>query len=243
MIPLINVYIKYLLYSRKCVTMSEVMNKQLASTVIPFIESRFLQVAQLEGDIALFPLTKENHLQVVTDKDKSSKFGEVFTPLWLVDEMITRVSDYDWKNQNLTTLDLCAGYGQFTIRMLRKKYSVLGDNFDVYKFLKSYPDEIRKQSATHSFSELQLSSAYKLLFIFGSRINLFIGDSRMLNILPDGTKGIWYYCTKSNNWIECTDKVAEWIGSPSRYNIKRETKFVDLFTQEFITDDNPETEA
>jgi hypothetical protein len=223
--------------------MSEVMNKQLASVVIPFIESRFLQVAELEGDIALFPLTKENHLQVVTDKDKSNKFGEVFTPLWLVDEMITRVSDYDWKNPYTTTLDLCAGYGQFTIRMLRKKYSVLGDNFDVYKFLKSYPDEIRKQSATHSFSELQLTSAYKLLFIFGSRINLFIGDSRMLNILPDGTKGIWYYCTKSNNWIECTDKVAEWIGSPSRYNIKRETKFVDLFTQEFITDDNPETEA
>ena len=223
--------------------MSEVMNKQLASVVIPFIESRFLQVAELEGDIALFPLTKENHLQVVTDKDKSNKFGEVFTPLWLVDEMINRVSDYDWKNPNTTTLDLCAGYGQFTIRMLRKKYSVLGDNFDVYKFLKSYPDEIRKKSATHSFSELQLSSAYKLLFIFGSRINLFIGDSRMLSILPDGTKGIWYYCTKSNNWIECTDKVAEWMGSPSRYNIKRETKFVDLFTQEFIADVYAQTEA
>lgn len=222
--------------------MTEVMNKQLASTVIPFIESRFLQVAQLEGDIALFPLTKENHLQVTTDKDKSNKFGEVFTPLWLVDEMITRISDYDWKNPNLTTLDLCAGYGQFTIRMLRKKFSVLGDDFDVYKFLKSYPDEIRKKPATHSFSELQLSSAYKLLFIFGTRINLFIGDSKMLNILPDYTKGIWFYCNKSKDWIECTDKVMEWVGSPSKYNIKRETKFVELFTQEYMSDVQPETE-
>jgi len=223
--------------------MPSVMNKQLASVVIPFIESRFLQVAQLEGDITIFPLKKENHLQVITDKDKSSKFGEVFTPLWLVDEMITRVSDYDWKNPNITTLDLCAGYGQFTVRMLRKKFSVLGDDFDVYKFLKSYPDEIRKKPATHSFSELQLSSAYKLLFIFGTRINLFIGDSRMLKNLPDGAKGIWYYCTKSKNWIECTDKAIEWVGSPNRYNIKREIKFVDLFTQEFITDVNSETEV
>jgi len=222
--------------------MTEVMNKQQASTVIPFIESRFLQVAQLEGDIALFPLTKENHLQVTTDKDKSNKFGEVFTPLWLVDEMITRKSDYDWKNPNLTTLDLCAGYGQFTIRMLRKKFSVLGDDFDVYKFLKSYPDEIRKKPATHSFSELQLSSAYKLLFIFGTRINLFIGDSTMLNILPDYTKGIWFYCNKSKDWIEWTDKVMEWVGSPSKYNIKRETKFVELFTQEYMSDVQPETE-
>ena len=65
----------------------------------------------------------------------------------------------------------------------------------------------------------------------------------MLSILPDGTKGIWYYCTKSNNWIECTDKVTEWMGSPSRYNIKRETKFVDLFTQEFIADVYAQTEA
>lgn len=223
--------------------MTEVMNKQLASTVIPFIESRFLQVAQLEGDIASFPLTKENHLQVTTDKDKSNKFGEVFTPLWLVDEMITRISDYDWKNPNLTTLDFCAGYGQFTIRMLRKKFSVLGDDFDVYKFLKSYPDEIRKKPATHSFSELQLSSAYKLLFIFGTRINLFIGDSKMLNILPDYTKGIWFYCNKSKDWIECTDKVMEWVGSPSKYNIKRETKFVELFTQEYMSDVQPEREA
>ena len=73
--------------------------------------------------------------------------------------------------------------------------------------------------------------------------NLFIGDSKMLNILPDHAKGIWFYCTKSKNWIECTDKVIEWVGSPSKYSIKRETKFVEMFTQEFIADVDSETEV
>jgi len=213
--------------------MSTQMNKTPASKIIPFIEERFLQIANLTGDIAMFPLTKENHLQVNTDKDKSDKFGEVFTPLWLVDEMLQRVSDYDWKNPQKRTLDLCAGYGQFSIRMLRKKYSLLGDSFDVYRFLKSYPSDVRKEPATHSFSELQLSSCYKLLFIFSTRINLYIGDSKLISTIPDDARGIWYYCNISKKWVECTEKVIELVGSPSKYSLKREEEFVSAF-EEFI---------
>lgn len=221
--------------------MTEQMTKHPASKIIPFLEERFLQIANLTGDIAMFPLANDNHLQVNTNKDKSDKFGEVFTPLWLVDEMLQRVSDYDWKNPKKRTLDLCAGYGQFTIRMLRKKFSLLGDDFDVYRFLKSYPKDIRTEPASHSFSELQLSSCYKLLFIFSTRINLFIGDSRQLPSLPDDARGIWYYCEKSKNWVECTEKVTELVGCPSKYSLKREEAFVKAF-EEFI-DVTPEIPA
>jgi hypothetical protein len=211
--------------------MSEQVNKIPASKIIPFIEQRFLQIANLDGDIDTFPLLRDNHLQVSTDKDKSDKFGEVFTPLWLVDEMLQRVSDYDWKNPKKRTLDLCAGYGQFTIRMLRKKFSLLGDDFDVYKFLKSYPDDVRKEPATHSFSELQLSSCYKLLFIFSTRINLFIGDSKYLPLLPDDARGIWFYCTKKKTWVECTQAVMDVFGNPSKYSESREKQFIEKFEE------------
>lgn len=213
--------------------MSEQMQKHPASKIIPFLEQRFLQIANLTGDIAMFPLTKDNHLQVNTDKNKSDKFGEVFTPLWLVDEMLQRVSDYDWKHPQKKTLDLCAGYGQFTIRMLRKKYDLLGDDFDVYRFLKSYPESFRKEPATHAFSELQLSSCYKLMYIFSTRINLYIGDSKQLPNLPDTARGIWYYCEKSKNWVECTEKVSKLVGTPSKYSLQKEEEFVSAF-EEFI---------
>ena len=39
--------------------------------VVNLIEKRFQEVAELEGDLSIFPLTRENHLQVKTDKQLS----------------------------------------------------------------------------------------------------------------------------------------------------------------------------
>lgn len=179
------------------------------------IEDRFKQVANLHGDFTLVPMPKEYHLQVTTDKQKSDTFGEVFTPIWLVDAMIERVSDYDWRNCNKTTLDLCAGYGQFTIRILRKKFSLLGNKFDIKKFLFD----------THYFSELQLSSCYKLMHIYSPKINLFIGDSKELNSLPDNCSGIYIY---KNKWFDCTIKVQEIFGNPrKKFSDRYQLKFVE----------------
>lgn len=183
-------------------------------TIVESIEKRFKDVANLDGDFSLMPMPKEYHLQVTTNKDKSDTFGEVFTPIWLVDSMLERVSDYDWRNGNKVTLDLCAGYGQFTIRMIRKKFSLMGNKFDVLKFL----------FQTHYFSELQLSSCYKLLHIYSPNINLFIGDSKELKSLPENCSGIYYY---KNGWHDCTEKVQEMFGNPSkRYFSKAEEEFV-----------------
>jgi hypothetical protein len=190
------------------------MTEMRTKTIVESIEKRFKDVANLDGDFSLMPMPKEYHLQVTTNKDKSDTFGEVFTPIWLVDSMLERVSDYDWRNGNKTTLDLCAGYGQFTIRMIRKKFSLLGNKFDILKFL----------FEKHYFSELQLSSCYKLLHIYSPNINLFIGDSKELKSLPENCSGIYYY---NKEWIECTEQVKEIFGNPKKkYSLEAETIFV-----------------
>ena len=182
--------------------------------IVENIESRFKDVANLDGDFSLMPMPKEYHLQVTTNKEKSDSFGEVFTPIWLVDSMLERVSDYDWRNQNKITLDLCAGYGQFTVRMIRKKFDLMGEKFDVKKFLFN----------THYFSELQLSSCHKLMHIYSPNINLFIGDSKELKSLPEKCSGIYYY---NKEWIECTEQVKEIFGNPKKkYSLESEAKFV-----------------
>lgn len=162
------------------------------------LEERFKEVVGLAGNLRTFPITAENHLQVKTDKSKSEKHGEVFTPLWLVDEMIERVSRRDIKDQELTTRDLCCGYGQFTVRLMRCKYEALGESFDLRGFLED----------THTFVELQPNSCYRLLSIFGKGIRLCMGDATKLGELPDeALEGIWVWCESKARWSDMTAKV------------------------------------
>jgi hypothetical protein len=124
----------------------------------------------------------------------------VFTPLWLVDQMIERVSDASLRDQGKTFRDLCAGYGQFTVRLLRKKVGLLGERFDVQDFLAN----------CHSFVELQPNSCYRLLYIFGTKISLAIGDASLLGRLPDSAEGgIWVWCAASEEWKDMTDRVTK----------------------------------
>ena len=130
------------------------------------IEKRFLEVSGISCDLTKFPLTESDiKKNIKIDKEKSNQYGEVFTPLWLVDKMIMKTTVEKLCSAK-STLDLCAGWGQFTVRMIRALANYDKD-FDVYKWLKE----------NHTFIELQLESAYKLLYIFGVDINLLIGDA------------------------------------------------------------------
>jgi hypothetical protein len=211
--------------------MFDTMNTDMkidTAKVVNLIEKRFQEVAELEGDLSIFPLTRENHLQVKTDKEKSDAFGEVFTPLWLVDSMLERISDYDWRNPDKITMDLCAGYGQFTVRMIRKKFNLMGSKFDISKFLQSYPSDVKKSPATHWFAELQLSSCYKLLYIYSTKINLAIGDAKELVSLPDDSRGIMVFNSSTKVWQDRTEQVQEFIGRPRKYSKDNEQKFVEF---------------
>ena len=56
------------------------------------------------------------------------KFGEVFTPLDLVDEMLHSLPHAVWSNKNLTWLDPASGIGNFPIKVL------LGQDSGKYKY-------------------------------------------------------------------------------------------------------------
>ena len=174
-------------------------------------------MANLDGDLTIYPLDKSNpnhHLQVTTNKDKSDKHGEVFTPLWLVDEMLEQ-TEFE---SGSSTLDLCSGYGQFTIRMLRKRCET-ATRFGkkaIEKFLNN----------THSFAEFQFSSCYKLLYIFGTEINLFIGDARHLSELDDNASGVMVYHEANKQWISVTDKLKATLFK--KYTSTNEEKFCDF---------------
>ena len=166
------------------------VNKMIAS-----IEERFKIVGGLDDDLSKFPLPSDKHLQVATNKAKSDTFGEVFTPLALVDKMLLLV---DLTILRRNTLDLCAGYGQFSVRLLRALYVVHGERLD-----------LRKTLSNHWLSELQISSAYKLLYIFGNNVNIAIGDSKMLPSLKDEAKGVWMH--NGTEWVNITDKTRKFV--------------------------------
>lgn len=187
--------------------------------VLSFMEGRFKLVTGFEGDLSKYPVLKEDGAHFDTDKAKARDFAEVFTPIYMVDEMLNQVP----MTPNASNLDLCAGHGQFTIRMLRKFYEEYGENFDIKKYL----------SSKHFMNELQVSSCYKLSWIFLCRINLAIGDARKLNLLPKNWKGVWQYVEGIDSWVNVTGFVRALLkktgGSNSRYDVKKEETFVRLY--------------
>ena len=167
------------------------------------IENRFRKVTGY-GDLSQYPMERSGGF--ATDKDKSRDFAEVFTPPHIVDKMLESIPSLDSSSK---TLDLCSGHGQFTIRLLRKFYKQ-DKKFDVLKYLKT----------KHFFAELQLESCYKLLWTFGTGINLAIGDALKLGRLPHKWQGVWLYVEKADIWVNITHTVKKALGSTVDTNIK-----------------------
>jgi hypothetical protein len=198
------------------------------------IEQRFLECAEFSGvDLSVYPLTEQAGLQVSTDKGRSDTHGEVFTPLWLVDKMLDRVDDRLWKDQDKTTEDLCAGRGQFTIRMMRKKYSLLGEGFDLSSFL----------GDTHLFIELQPRSCFLLLYTFGSGIRLLMGDAAKKGLLDPAVKdGIWVWSDTCGKWLDGTSTVIELFEGIIHGGLRASQELADEFETKFVADKKIELE-
>ena len=181
------------------------------------IEKRFLEVSGIDCNLTKFPLVSEDiKSNIKVDKEKSNQYGEVFTPLWLVDKMILKAT-VEKLHQSKSTLDLCAGYGQFTIRMIRALANYDKD-FDVYKWLKE----------NHTLIELQLESAYKLLYIFGVDINLLIGDALKIRQV-ENWNGVSIF---NQYWKEVP---IGWLQENIKYS---EKEFVEKITDCYLTENN-----
>lgn len=147
------------------------------------IEQRFLECTQLNTDLTVFPIKKCETQK--TNKDKSKKYGEVFTPLFLVDEMI----ELDDISPQKKYLDLCAGMGQFSIRLLRALTNKFPD-FDLDKFIaeKLFLVQIQKESQE------------KLKYIFEGKLNLYCGDAMNLKYSQNTDRGILVFNEATKRW-------------------------------------------
>lgn len=126
------------------------------------IENKFKEYYKINCDLSIFPITECN-LKPKQDKERSKKIGEVFTPIHIVDEMISLISP----NLDLKVMDLCAGLGVFGIRWLRYLKNN-NTNFDLEDCLQNI-----------TFLELDNSNCNKLKDIFSSS-NIIQADALSL---------------------------------------------------------------
>ena len=69
-------------------------------------------------------MTKElftNNDGIQRSKERIKKNGEVFTPFSVIDQMISKIPEEQWKEPKARFLDPCAGSGNILIRMLEKR--------------------------------------------------------------------------------------------------------------------------
>lgn len=136
------------------------------------IEQQFKQETGIPTDMSVFPIV-ELHTQL--ESKYRTSHGEVFTPLCLVDRMVKQCDP----KPDQYNMDLCAGQGQFTIRILRYMYNK--EPFDIELYLQKF----------HWFNEINIENVKTLIRIFGKNINVAVGDATKLDLIPDGPDGKW----------------------------------------------------
>ena len=143
---------------------------------IDSIESRFKEVTLLPHSVDLSPYPLREHVGFEIRIKQKKEMGEVFTPLELVDKMV----EIAHPQPDKFNMDLCAGHGQFTVRILRKFVNQNPD-FNIQEYLKAY----------HWFNEFNPISAKDLVYIFGEEINLNIGPAQELKKMRSDENDVW----------------------------------------------------
>ena len=111
---------------------------------------------------------------------EKKQFGEVFTPIDLINEMLDKLPQEIWKNKNLKWLDPASGMGNFSIIIYLRLMENLKSNIkDIEKRRKHilenmlYMNEINKKNILICKQIFDINNEYKL--------NLYEGDSLKMN--------------------------------------------------------------
>jgi hypothetical protein len=115
-------------------------------------------------------------------KDVEKKqFGEVFTPMKLVNEMLDKLPTEVWKNKNLKWFDPASGMGNFPIavylRLMESLKTEIIDDSGRKKYILEnmlYMSELNKKNVYICQQIFDINNSYKL--------NIYNGDSLELNI-------------------------------------------------------------
>ncbi|MCY4224742.1 MAG: N-6 DNA methylase [Bacteroidetes bacterium] len=80
-------------------------------------------------DYLLTALVEDDPPQLVRDSDRVDNYGEVFTPNWLVKQMMDHLPDDPIAELNKSALDPSCGNGQFLTEALRRKLATTAKNY------------------------------------------------------------------------------------------------------------------
>lgn len=169
------------------------------------IENRFKEVSGLTHlDLSVSHFCKGDNQQQKTTKQEYKNWGFVCTPLWLVDEMI----EPQMETLGLTskTCDACCGCGQFSIRLMRKMYNKFKAQGVSETKLDKWVDKVFL-AKNHYFTEFQFSNVAKLIYIFGTKINVYIGDTLNLKYSSDNDSGLMFFNDKKKRWYNIPNLV------------------------------------
>jgi len=107
---------------------------------------------------------------------EKKQFGEVFTPMKLVNEMLDKLPKEVWKNKDLKWLDPCCGMGNFPIavylRLLEELKEVIKDERERKKHIIEnmlYMSELNKKNVLICKQIFDINNEYQL--------NIYEGDS------------------------------------------------------------------
>lgn len=121
-------------------------------------------------------VTKEINIASSYSKDKSNKFGEVFTPFDLINEITSKLPKEIWKDPSKTFFDPCAGKGNFSIILIIRLFSGLKNTIlDEEERLKHivekqiYMAEFQRESAEFIAETFKFERNFK--------VNLYHGDT------------------------------------------------------------------
>ena len=118
----------------------------------------------------------DNHVQ---NENNKKKFGEVFTPMSLVNEMLDKLPVHVWTDPNLKWLDPCVGMGNFMIAVYLRLIESLTIIKDINKRKKHilenmlYMVELNKKNVYITKQIFDINNEYKL--------NIACSDSLTLN--------------------------------------------------------------
>ena len=134
-------------------------------------------------------------LELINDclkpKDIEKKqFGEVFTPINLIDEMLDKLPLEVWTNKNLKWLDLCCGMENFPIAVYLRLIKGLKDEITDMKERKKhilenmlYMSELNKKNVLITKQIFDINNEFKLNIYEGDSLKIKNGELNILILL------------------------------------------------------------
>lgn len=114
---------------------------------------------------------EEQEMPYSINRNNKNKYGEVFTPTELINEMLNCLPKRVWSNPHYKWLDPCAGIGNFAILI----YQRLMDGLAFYQENKSRRSQHIIKNMLFMV-ELNPKNAEKIRTVFGKNANIFCGD-------------------------------------------------------------------